>query len=172
MWPMLVGIGPVLGEGEVGAFLNAEGVKSTWRYRDGKASIRSADGSDEVTAKVEGTPYRLKAMPPVAILIDRGTASSGEAIAIAFRGRTNTRFFGEETMGFSTANKGFALRDGANIVLTTGVSVDRTGVEYGGAVAPDEQVLIGESKVPPNDDPAVRAGLKWLRTQAGCETKN
>jgi carboxyl-terminal processing protease len=172
MWPMLVGIGPVLGEGEVGAFLDAEGVKSTWRYRDGKSSIRSADGSEEVTAKVEGTPYRLTATPPVAVLIDRGTASSGEIIAIAFRGRTLTRFFGEDTMGFSTVNKGFALPDGANIVLTTGVSMDRTGAEYGGAIAPDERIPIGESQVPTNDDPTVRAALKWLSTQPRCETKH
>jgi hypothetical protein len=48
--------------------------------------------------------WREKRTPKVAVLIDRRTGSSGEAIAIAFRGRPETRFFGDHTEGASIAN--------------------------------------------------------------------
>jgi carboxyl-terminal processing protease len=38
MWPMLAGVGPVLGEGDdLGEFFTTEG-HAVWRYRDGIAS--------------------------------------------------------------------------------------------------------------------------------------
>ena len=45
-----------------------------------------------------GTPQGGR-LPPVAVLIDRDTGSSGEGIAIAFQGRPDTRFCGELTYG-------------------------------------------------------------------------
>jgi carboxyl-terminal processing protease len=94
MWPMLVGVGPILGEGDVGAFKSDSGMIEKWRYQDGEASIIGSNGPEEVAAKITGTVYRLKNAPAAAVLIDRGTASSGEAIAVAFRGRNQTRSFG------------------------------------------------------------------------------
>ena len=35
MWPMLAGVGPVLGAGRVGYFIDALGAASAWEYRDG-----------------------------------------------------------------------------------------------------------------------------------------
>jgi len=171
MWPMLAGIGPVLGEGEVGAFLDSDGAKLKWVYKEGKAGILSPDGATEITAKVEGAPYRLRQMPPVAVLIDRGTASSGEAVAVAFRGRPNTRFFGEHSMGFSTANKGFLLSDGANMVLTTGVYLDRTGVEYDSGVSPDEQVAGSDKESHTQEGTVMDMAIKWLSKQSKCKTR-
>src|SRR5262249_27262645 len=69
MWPMLAGIGPILGEGGVGAFVG-KGDKRKWVYRDGRA-LEGEKVEMRATA-----PYQLKqADPPVAVLTDGQTAA-------------------------------------------------------------------------------------------------
>lgn len=60
--------------------------------------------------------------PRVAVL----TAISGEAVAIAFRGRADTRSFGTPTCGLSTSNHTDRLSDGGNLYLTASVMADRS----------------------------------------------
>jgi hypothetical protein len=156
MWPMLAGIGPILGQGEVGAFVGPDGSKKKWSYRDGKA----LEGKEVAEAAAE--VYRLKrADPPVAVLTDGKTASSGEAIAIAFRGRLKSRSYGQPTAGLSTANEAIRLNDGATLCLTVATMADRTGRVYGGAVVPDEKVE-GKGK----EDAVLGAAATWLQMQA------
>jgi hypothetical protein len=155
MWPMLAGIGPVLGEGELGAFVGPDGVKKKWSYRDGKV----LEGTEVAeTAEV----YRLKQpAPTVAVLTDGKTASSGEAVAIAFRGRPKTRSFGQNTAGLSTANEEFPLSDGAILILTVATMADRKGAVYGGTVEPDAKIEARGA-----GDPILKAALAWLEEQA------
>jgi hypothetical protein len=95
MWVMLAGVGPILGDGEPGANLHRDGPRK-WFYESGAAGYRD-DKKDPYYARTTGTAVSLPRLPAAALLIDRDTGSSGEAIAIAFRGRANTRFFGEST---------------------------------------------------------------------------
>ena len=44
------------------------------------------------------------ALPKVAVLTSMYTVSSGEVVAVVFKGRESTRFFGEPTGGLTTAN--------------------------------------------------------------------
>jgi C-terminal processing protease CtpA/Prc len=110
---------------------------------------------------------------PVAVLIGPLTASSGEAVAIAFRGRARTTSFGQPTAGLSSANEMFPLPDGAMIGLTTAVDVDRTGRRYGETVDPDEAVgapaaaTSASAPVVSLDDPTVAAAAGWLRKSCG-----
>ena len=161
MWPMLAGVGPLLGEGDhLGEFFTVQG-HSVWFYRDGVAGERDGDQVESYPS-VEGKAYHLTALPPVAVLIDRSTGSSGEAIAVAFRGRPQTRFFGEHTQGVSTVNHPFQLIDGATMWITVGVQADRTGKQYPDGLAPDEGISVGD-KVPPEDqDQVLQAGFAWL----------
>lgn len=150
MWPMIAGLGPILGDGTAGAFVDPDGGISWWGYRD-NASIY--DGSPLVTVS---SPYRLlKAEPRVAVLTNCGVVSSGEAVAIGFRARRNSRSFGTATYGLSTANDEFTLTGGGTLLLTVSTMADRTGRTYGKAVAPDEVI----------DDPVetVRRAVEWLR---------
>ena len=65
---------------------------------------------------------------PIAILTDEWTASSGEAVLLAFRGLKNVRSFGAPTAGYASTNTVFKLYDGTQIVLTVGAdAVPRTG---------------------------------------------
>jgi carboxyl-terminal processing protease len=161
MWPMLAGIGPVLGEGDhVGEFFGLDS-HSTWKYRDGVAA-EIENGKESSYPAVAGAPYKLAGTPKVAVLIDRRTGSSGEAIAIAFRGRPETRFFGEHTEGVSTANDVIKLSDGASIALTVGVDADRTGKQYLEGFDPDEVIRSGDKILPDDQDPVLQSALRWL----------
>lgn len=150
MWPMVAGLGPILGDGTAGGFIDPDGVRTWWGYRD-NASIY--EGSPLVTVT---SPYHvLKANPRVAVLINCWVASSGEAVVIGFRERGNTRSFGTATYGLSTSNDEFALTGGGTLVLCTSTMTDRTGRIYGKAVPPDEEIA------DPNE--MVARAIQWLR---------
>lgn len=151
MWPMLAGVGPILGEGVVGYFIDPVGIESAWEYRDGA----SWDGGE----RLQGVdmPYRLRrGAPRVAVLIDNGTVSSGEAVAIAFQRRPDTRFFGTATCGRSTANMEYRLSDGASLFLAGAIMADRTKFMYGGSILPDEEVF--------NPVDVEQRATAWLQT--------
>jgi hypothetical protein len=170
MWPMLAGIGPVLGEGDhLGEFFTSEG-HSVWGYRNGVAEEVDSGAASRYPG-VEGPAYRLANSPNVAVLIDRGTGSSGEAIAVAFRGRPHTRFFGEHTAGASTVNETFALSDGASLWLTIGVQADRTGKQYPDGLEPDEAIPLGNKSLSDDQDSVLQAALHWLSSMHTTEAQ-
>lgn len=150
MWPMLAGVGPVLGMGTAGYFVGPAG---TTRFGyDTRGSFVGSSVAVSVTP-----PYDLKRPNPrVAVLTDRRVASSGEAIVVAFRRRPDTRSFGTPTCGVPTANSGYSLSDGAVLQLTTGLDADRSLITYDSPIAPDEVI----------DDPSevVQRAIAWLRS--------
>jgi C-terminal processing protease CtpA/Prc len=101
------------------------------------------------------------------VLTGPRTASSGEFVTIAFRGRPRTRSFGLPTAGLSTSNSTFPLPDGSMILLTTAVGADRTGTRYGTEIEPDE-VVDGVEPAWPGDDPTLAAAVRWLKQSSGC----
>src|SRR5262249_57470460 len=98
MWPMVAGVGPVLGEGVVGFFVSPTGSSSPWTFQGASA----LSGTTELSRTT--TPYALLAgfSPRVALLTDNLVASSGEAVVVAFRGRPNTPPFRPTTPRLST----------------------------------------------------------------------
>mgnify|MGYP006282857469 FL=1 len=132
MWPMLAGIGPVLGEGLAGHFIDPNGTEQPWSYANGSSRL------NQIPVVKVSDPYELlNPDPRVAVLLDQAVISSGEAIAIAFIGRANTRHFGTASCGLSTANTTFSLPDGSSLFLTTAYMADREKNLFGGPVAPD-----------------------------------
>lgn len=167
MWPMLAGVGPVLGEGRSGGFLTLEGRVEDWYYETGVSGVIDLrTGERHERSSIQAEPLRIEPAPPVAVLIDGLAASSGEAVLIAFLGRPDTRVFGTPTYGLPTANQGFALSDGAELVITVGANVDRDGNVYTTAIAPDVRVEGGDWGQP--EDPVVDAALSWLTTMPAC----
>lgn len=160
MWPMIVGIGPVLGSGTLGYFQYSN-VAVPWFYSDGQSGVDNARGRC-VNFKVSDSLPDCAQNVPVAVLIDKRTASSGEAVAISFRGRSHSRFFGEHTCGLSTSNESFRLSDGATLYLTTSVEADRNHNIYDSGVTPDN--LVEQGNVPLGDvnDPVMQEALDWL----------
>lgn len=154
MWPMIAGVGPILGEGTVGHFINPAGNWSSWEYSG------FASRTNGVVAQAVTNPYTLRSPDPkVAVLIDGNVASSGEAAAIAFKQRPNTRFFGTPTCGLSTANVSIPI-DGATLILTVAKMADRTRFVYGDTIVPDEFI----SGSPEQVDRAIA----WLKEPASA----
>ena len=164
MWPMLAAIGPIAGEGDIGAFTNfAESVGSTvWWYRQGIAGTR--EGEQE-TARTEVPEQLMPEIPPsspVAILTGPDTSSAGEAVAIALTGRPNTKVFGGQTAGWADANVAVPLSDGAILVFPAGYFADREGNVYPDGLKPDEAVDSGD---------VISAAEQWLLDHAACSNK-
>jgi C-terminal processing protease CtpA/Prc len=161
MWPMLTGIGPILGDGIVGSFIAADG-NIPWFYQDGKTGTRNPAGLETVSLTLEDAPVLMSPSTPVAVLVDSSTASSAEAITIAFHGRPDTRFFGSRTAGKSTAVQPFKLDDGAELYLTTAIDADRTGKPFPDGFTPDQAFPSTTVMPRESNDPVVLAAQSWL----------
>ena len=169
MWPMLAGVGPLLGDSTVGSFgTGREGPR--WYYQRGTSGLIAPDGKIDTLSQVTVPVVHLRQpMAPIAMLVDAGTGSSGEALAVAFWGRPNTRSFGSPTAGFATANRGSRLPDGANMVVTTGYYTDRRGTVHGDQLQPDTLIVGGAVGWPFPTDRVAEAAAAWLGDQALCE---
>lgn len=151
MEPMLAVVAPLLGEGRTGAIVSPGGTTADWGVRDGHVYNGGRVPFPHVTMPAV-------AKGPVAVLVDRWTASSGEALLISFTGADDVRSFGEPTAGYATANRPFELPDGARLAITTGFMADRTGRTYGNTpIAPHTLVDNGD---------ALTAAIEWLSEQA------
>jgi hypothetical protein len=163
MWPMLAGIGPVLGDGSVGSFVANDGNVS-WFYQDGKTGTRNPAGLETVSLTLQEEPVlQTPSVAPVAVLVDNSTASSAEAITIAFHGRPASRSFGSRTAGKSTAVQPFKLDDGAELYLTTAIDADRSGKSYPDGFTPDQVISFNGGSMPlENNDQVLMAAQVWL----------
>ena len=148
MWPMLAGVGSVLGEGTSGYFIDPNGRESPWGYSNGR-SVASGSTVTQLPSSYE----LISPNPKVAVLLNNGITSSGEAIAISFVGRENTRSFGSATCGLSTANSSYTLSDNTILVLTTAYMADRDKNTFGIPIKPDVEVANIE---------AMDAAVFWL----------
>lgn len=130
MWPMLAVALPLLGgDGVIGAFVTRDGARTPWWAR------RRGVGTGRWASARGRGPLSLPG--PVAVLTDARTASSAEAVAVAFRGVPGARSYGAATRGFSTGNETVRLPDGALLVITSCRFADRSGGAHGGPLPPD-----------------------------------
>ncbi len=106
-------------------------------------------------------PYQLKNTPKIAVLIGNNTASSGEAVAVAFSGQKNVRFFGQHTSGFANATYPFFLSDGACLLLPVMHFSNRLGQIFYTNMAPDEVINANEA-TNSLKDPTIEAAIDWL----------
>lgn len=160
MYPMIAGLGPILGEGCCVAMV-APGEEDKISYRDGQALI---EGYGAIVTLP--SPYTLN-FPgqPAAILLSQLTASSGEFVALSFVGRPHTRSFGEATYGVPTGNLREELSDGAAIYLTTKLGSDRLGNVYSDQLHPDEFCKTNWLLFGADDDPVLKMAQQWLASE-------
>ncbi|GAB3841141.1 S41 family peptidase [Dactylosporangium cerinum] len=145
MWPMLGVIGSLLPDGVLGYFVPPTGPDQVWRLRQGRVLLDSRTMARTVAPHHPGGP--------VAVLTDGGTGSSGEAVAVAFRGRPDVRTFGSETAGMTSANEIHPLRDGARLSVTVAWFADHHHTVCRGPLQPDESG---------GTDP-LAAAVDWIR---------
>lgn len=148
MWPMLAGVGPVLGDGTAGYFIEPNENETSWGYQNGASTL---NGNSRT--QLDDFHILSNDNPKVAVLLDNGIASSGEVVAISFIGRENTKSFGTPTCGLSTANSNFNLSDGSRLILTTAFLADRNKNKFGMPIEPDETTT-GED--------IIQSAINWL----------
>jgi C-terminal processing protease CtpA/Prc len=168
IWPMLAGVGPLLDAEVVGSTTeNPPGVG--WHYRDGRSWSGGYTPPAEPLGWSSAAPRRVaNANAPVALLVGRQTASSGEILLVAFLGRGNVRSFGDSTAGRNSVNTSVPLSDGATLIVTSAYPRDRLGRSYPLTVAPDELVSSDRSA---GGDAALRSAVAWLRRQSACAAR-
>lgn len=160
MMPVLGGIINLFGQGKLGTFIDpASKTEFAW----GITGNRIYNNPDTVLIlKQTGRPVPdLK----IVVLIGPRTASSGEAVAISFKGRKNTRFIGEDTWGYTTANDSFQFGNDLSVFMATSVEADRNGNIYWDHVSPDEVIIGGDDFDNLQADQKVKAALKWLKAK-------
>ena len=141
MIPMIAGLSPLLGPGRVGAFEAIDGTRTDW-VLDAAGGLSIGDEDALAGSKSQ---QLVPSSARVALIIGPRTASSGEAVAVSFAGRPNTRRFGQPTKGLVTSNETFDLVDGATLIVTTARFVDRTGLTYRAPIDPDIVVVAAGS---------------------------
>jgi carboxyl-terminal processing protease len=169
MWPMIAGAGPLMGEGLIGSFIyNSDNQPPiTWHYLNGAACYKKSDMEQPEAVNTASNPYPAfdPSVTPVAVLTSEFTGSSGEMTLVAFRGRPNTRVFGEATQGLTTAVAMHDLDDGAILGVAESVPADRTGATYDSKIQPDEEIKIDWPCYGTSDDPVIQAAVTWINAQ-------
>lgn len=157
MYPMMEGLSPLLGEGVIGGVTDAGGRQiSTWTIKDGDFYY-----DDYQPVDLEND-CKLSKPPKIAILISQYTSSSGEAVAVAFKQRPQTRFFGLQTSGLVTVTDWTPIGTDLVASVSIGYYADRKGKEYRDSLDPDEVFDFN----PADDlatDKAMIAAIKWLK---------
>lgn len=150
MAPMLAGISSILGEVVTGYFIDPDGNEVMHEIKENAFWINGK------SIHVLSNPmYELiNDSPKVAVLIDNTVSSSGEAVAISFKKRANTKFFGTSTCGLSTSNYGTPMRNGGMLILTVSTMADREKQLYGDSIQPDIHIE--------NPSDVVYKAIEWL----------
>lgn len=169
LYPIILAAGPLLGEGRVGGLVTPRSSKQ-WLFQQSRMLEKSDSGAREV-GRFNQPPDKLpSADRPAAVLIGPKTISAGEALAIAFIGRPNTRLFGEPSFGFTTANLAFSLPDGALIAIPFAFFADRNGNHYDQQIEPDETLFTDWSLFQSEKDEVLQGAKAWLQTHPGCQS--
>lgn len=161
IYPLFTGLHQLIGEGVFGAFGNFDGTFiEPWLLKKGRFFQQK-----KVVASVSskcGCSDQLK----VAVLTSQLTASAGEMLAIALKGRENTIFIGERTYGLTTGNVTFNI-DGFLLALSASFSQDRRGKVYNGPIIPDIELIEGDSFSSIASDKKVLEAIRWFSSSGG-----
>jgi carboxyl-terminal processing protease len=153
--PMAEGIAAIIGDGPVG------GRAGLTRAEDGLWTVTNGDFVNEGYSVRLPNSCRIAADHKVAVLTSVYTASSGEALAVMFKGRANTRFLGSKTFGMITVTDWTIINDSTAMTISVGHYRDRTGRVYDQFVDVDETLPFTPTEVLATDVGVQRA-IAWL----------
>ncbi len=159
MHPMVAGIGPLIGDGIVGYLMDLSGHKLfTWEIKGGNfiySGYQPLDLPDE---------FHFSTLPEVAVLTSRYTVSSGEVVATCFKGRPNSRFFGEMTGSLTTNTNWEVIENQVILNISTGVFADRNETTYPFNIPVDVDIPFSVSEDLKNDA-CLQAAMEWLKSK-------
>lgn len=156
MNPMLSGLAPLIGEGYIGGAADANNNRTrAYTIKDGQFY-----DSDRLACEMDAEPT-IEPTEKVAILLSRYTISSGELVAVAFKGRDHTRFIGEETAGYTTGNGYEKVTDELIMLISQDVYVDRNKKRYDGKVGVDDKIEFVHTEKK-SEDKQIGKAIEWL----------
>ena len=110
---------------------------------------------------------------PMAVLVDKGTASASELFACAMRDYDKAKLVGEETYGKGCVQTTHPFSDGSALTFTTALYYPPASDNFDGKpLKPDEEVLLSEEQkenfysLTPENDPQLIAALDLLSSPA------
>ncbi|QEH43367.1 hypothetical protein FW415_21885 [Chitinophaga sp. XS-30] len=157
IYPLFTGVNQLLGAGRIVYSCDLNGSpQDKWFVENGRLHL-----GNRIVASVKNG-CKANRNIKIVVLISQITASAGEMLAIAFKGRSNTLFFGEKTLGRTTLNAEFNLQE-HYLALATHFLSDRNGHVYDDAVSPDITITEGDNFNDLLRDAKVKAALEWLK---------
>lgn len=159
IYPMLSGLSLFLGDQAIGFETDIDdNVVRTWEIAHGNFVIGGYRATD-----IAVRPMGRLTAAPVVVLIGPVTKSAGSMVAIAFKGRPNTRFVGEPTAdGYTSSNGYFQFAPNLTLNFATNYVADRDRNIYKTAVHPEIVVHRGDKFDDLPDDEKVKAAIKCL----------
>lgn len=155
MEPMISGLAPLIGEGFIAGSINKNNEIREYTIKDGQFF-----NYGRLACEMDNLP-KIKSNEKVAVLLSRYTISSGELVAVAFKGRENTLFIGEETAGYTTGNGYDKINNDLVLIISQDVFIDRNKNKYDGKVGVDEKIEFQHYVNLENDNQVSRA-KEWL----------
>ena len=156
--PMISGLAPLIGEGHIGGSVDAQN-NLVYDYEIRKGEFID---NERLSCEMDNKPS-IDPTAKVVVLLSRYTISSGELLAVAFKGRPNTRFIGESSAGYTTGNGFSQVTDDLFIVISQAVYVDRDGNIYNTKVGVDEEIEF-QHQLELDGDKQVERAKEWLNT--------
>lgn len=156
MNPMLAGLAALLGEGDIGG--------STDQLGNALQSFHIQDGQFYDTGNLPvaiDNPITTPITDSLAVLLSKYTVSSGEIVAVAFKGREHTRFFGEKTRGMTTVTGYDQIDDSTLMLISKAYYRDRNQGIYKDGIAVDESITFEEFAAFA-DDEILQSSIYWL----------
>lgn len=157
-WPMIAPLYDFLGDQIIGGWKFKDHIEK-FQFKDGKLI---EEDKELVSIKIKNNSSLLNV--PVAIITGKMTASSGEIVAISFKGRANTIFIGEKSFGRTTTNEMYHLPYGGILLNTEGLDVDRNGGFYD-KIFPDIEVIKGDNFQNLSEDKNVKEAINFFKTK-------
>jgi len=156
MEPMISGLAPLIGEGFIGG-----GINSNNEIRPFKIEKGQFYNYNRLSCVMDSLP-QIGTNEKVAVLLSRYTISSGEMLAIAFKGRNNTTFIGEPTAGYTTGNGFDKINEELALVISQDVFIDRNKKKYETNVGVDTEIEF-QHNIDLKDDNQMKAAISWLK---------
>lgn len=151
MNPMIGGLGPIIGDGLAGYFLANGKTIDTWKIKNGNINQMPLENNCKPNKNIK-----------IAILIGAATASSGEATAISFIGKSNVKLIGENSAGYTSGNSPIKISENLYYLLSTSYEADRNKKEYLNFVSPDIIIKDGDNFKDLSQDKKVQKAIEWI----------
>lgn len=145
MYPMISGLGELYPNLFLGGdSKDGEKYHSNWHIEKGDLHMWDTPMTS-TTIQCNPNETNINEEKKVVFLIGRYTASSGEAVASAFKGQKNTRLIGEITSGWSSTTGWFQINDNVLFSPTVAYFMSKDSTLHKDGVVPDE-IIVEELK--------------------------